>query len=190
MPQARQHPQPAQHLAAGFTLIELLVTIGVLAVLAALTVPSMVDFVRRARANQLSGALVATLRQGRNEAMKRNIGVLVCANDGTNQCSNSTDWGVRGWLVCYAASSTTTCDSSTPALPNPIMIQSAQATTSALVAGPSTAIRFTPYGAQGSTTNVVLTITGTWANPIQLKVTVYPSGQVMGTRMTSQSTHT
>jgi type IV fimbrial biogenesis protein FimT len=190
MPQARQHPQPAQHLAAGFTLIELLVTIGVLAVLAALTAPSMVDFVRSARANQLSGALVASLRQGRNEAMKRNIGVLVCANDGTNQCSNSTDWGVRGWLVCYAASSTTTCDSSTPALPNPIMIQSAQATTSALVAGPSTAIRFTPYGAQGSTTNVVLTITGTWANPIQLKVTVYPSGQVMGTRMTSQSTHT
>ncbi len=190
MPKARQHPQPVQRLAAGFTLIELLVTIGVLAVLAAMTIPSMIDFVRSARANQLSGALVATLRQGRNEAMKRNIGVLVCANDGTNNCASSSDWGVRGWLVCYAASSSSTCDSSTLELPNPIMIQGPQTTTTALVAGPSTAIRFTPYGAQGSTTNVVLTITGTWANAIQLKVTVYPSGQVMGTRMTSQSTHT
>jgi type IV fimbrial biogenesis protein FimT len=190
MPQARQHPQPAQRAADGFTLLEMLVSVAVLATLAALTIPSMVAFVRSARANQLSGALVATLRQGRNEAMKRNIGVLVCANDGTNNCANSTDWGVRGWLVCYAASSTTTCDSSTPTLPNPIMIEVPQATTSALVAGPSNAIRFTPYGAQGSGNNVVLTITGTWANPVQLKVTVYPSGQIIGTRMSAQSTHT
>jgi len=192
MPSAQRHPdrRHAKRTVRGFSLTELLVTIGVFAILAALTGPSMARFYYSARANQLSGALMATLRQGRNEAMKRNIGVLVCpSNTAATNCASATDWASNGWLVCYAATSTTTCDAGSAALPNPIMIQGPQSTSFATIVGPATAIRFNSYGAQASSTNVVLTITGTWSKAVPLTITVYPNGQAIGTRMTSMSTH-
>ncbi len=168
---------------AGFTLTEILVTVAIASVLAAFAVPNLSSFLRKVKLNSITGSLVASLQLARSEAIKMNRPVIVCRrNSSSTGCTtSSTDWGGRGWWVCYAQYTVDACDVSTAALPNPIRSEAPVDSTFATVVGPASVIRFSPTGAQGSST-VTITVTGTWAGATPLTVTVAPSGLIKGSR--------
>ena len=66
----------------GFTLIELLITIGVVAILVVVALPSMRDFVIDIRVASNVRLFLAANRFARSEAIKRGLGVGVCAASG------------------------------------------------------------------------------------------------------------
>lgn len=66
----------------GFTLIELIITIGVVAILLAIAVPSMRDFVIDIRVASNVRLFLAANRFARSEAIKRGYGAAVCAATG------------------------------------------------------------------------------------------------------------
>lgn len=84
---------PAPH---GFTLIEIMVVVIILGVVLALAVPSYTGAVNGSRLAGTANELLASLRQARAEAIRRNQRVVVCPS--VNGTSCATNWNA-GWLV-------------------------------------------------------------------------------------------
>jgi type IV fimbrial biogenesis protein FimT len=75
---------------AGFTLIELVVTIAIAAVLAALAVPSFVQYHRNSELTSLTNSLLAAVNTAKGEAMKTGKNAFVIPK--------GTGWN-SGWIV-------------------------------------------------------------------------------------------
>jgi type IV fimbrial biogenesis protein FimT len=82
---------------SGFSLIELLVTIGVMAVLLAVSLPNFQAVSEAMTTNSQAKALMNTLNLARNEAVKRGTTVSLCASTNGTDCS--TDNWSAGWMV-------------------------------------------------------------------------------------------
>jgi type IV fimbrial biogenesis protein FimT len=89
----------------GFTVIELMVTVAIVAILAAVAVPSMRDFLRRARASTMANEMLTAFTLARSEAIRRNGNVTICpTNAAQTDCGSSwndgfmvfTDGGTAG----------------------------------------------------------------------------------------------
>lgn len=70
----------------GMTLIELLVTITILAIFAAIAIPSFIDMIDRSRVVGASDSALADFRYAQAEAMKSNKSVEITATEGSSWC--------------------------------------------------------------------------------------------------------
>lgn len=85
--------RPAPH---GFTLIEVMTVVIILGVVLALAIPSYTGAVNGSRLTSTANELLASLKQARAEAIRRNQRVVVCPS--VNGTSCATNWS-QGWLV-------------------------------------------------------------------------------------------
>lgn len=82
---------PIRSQMAGLTLIELMVTLSIVAILAAIAVPSFNSFFISSRAQSETASFVEALSYARSEAVRRGATV-------TLQAASGTDWH-QGWTV-------------------------------------------------------------------------------------------
>jgi type IV fimbrial biogenesis protein FimT len=75
----------------GFTLMELMTAIGIIAVIGAMSVPSINRLIDGGRISGASRELVLDFALARNEAVQRASRVTVCTSSNMTNCSNS-DW--------------------------------------------------------------------------------------------------
>ena len=101
---------PAPGWSGGFTLIELLIVIVIIAVLAAVGGPSMLDLIRTSKLRGAASDLYADLLMARSESIKRRTNITVAAT--------SSDWS-KGWTVKVG----TTTLSQHDALPGDMAVQ-------------------------------------------------------------------
>lgn len=91
---------PSSRFAKGFTAIELMVTVAILAVLAAIALPSFKPLIERWQVRQASEELQSTLYFARSEAIKRGGGIVIQRNTSADGCTASdTDLWDCGWIV-------------------------------------------------------------------------------------------
>ncbi|MEE2731106.1 MAG: GspH/FimT family pseudopilin [Pseudomonadota bacterium] len=84
----------------GFTIIELMITVALIAIIAAIGIPSFQDLMASNRVVASINELHAGLRLARIEAVKRNDTVVFCSTSDSASCSGT--WG-NGWLVFHDA---------------------------------------------------------------------------------------
>ena len=85
----------------GFTLVELIIVIVLLAVLAAIAIPSYSNMIITNRMTTEVNSFVSDLHYAKTEAIKRSRNVQICASNTTqtNCAANATNWGENGWMV-------------------------------------------------------------------------------------------
>jgi len=130
----------------GFTLIEALVVVAMMAILAGLAAPSMIEFVNARQAETIARKIHADALFARSEAIKRDAPVLLCAGT-TGACAAapaSTDWSA-GWRVCYDRDGDGACDAGTSTDPNPLRVSDAVSTQVAF-SGPTSRLQFNADG--------------------------------------------
>lgn len=77
----------------GFTLLELMVTITVLAVIVAIALPNMRDFIVGNRLSSNVNGFIGLINYARSEAIARNQDVMVCPKaSGAITCASTTSW--------------------------------------------------------------------------------------------------
>lgn len=84
----------------GFTIIELMITLTLVAILAAVAVPSMRTYVLNNRVTSTAQALLRSIQTARSEATKLQGNVVICtsANPTDNDAKCATS-GISGWIV-------------------------------------------------------------------------------------------
>ena len=132
----------------GVTLVEVMATTAISAIILGMAAPSYVDMMRVNKARSAVQQFSALLTEARNEAMKRNVPVLVCPSLNGTSCMSTPS--ASAWagttIVCYDVDGNSACDTSTTALPNPIRVRSRVDAAVALT-GPAAAVRFNGMGA-------------------------------------------
>ena len=85
----------------GVTLIELMTVISILAILAAIAVPSFQSVVASTRLSSAGNDLTASFARARAESIRLGTRVTVCRSNASNtQCSNTAGEGWEvGWLI-------------------------------------------------------------------------------------------
>ena len=81
----------------GFTLNELVITTALVAIVTAIGVPSMSEFVKGDRLTTQINSLVSHLALARSQAVTQHLPVTLCASSDLASCS-SNDWST-GWIV-------------------------------------------------------------------------------------------
>ena len=88
---------PSIDRSAGLTLLEMLVTLGILGIMAAVAVPSLMDTVNRMAVTSAARTISSTLSLARSEAVKRGQDVSICPSGDGEDCA-AGDWAA-GWIV-------------------------------------------------------------------------------------------
>jgi len=173
-------PLQSPRIVRGFTVLELLIAVALVAIMAAIAAPGMVEFIRSNRLSTAARQLDADVVLARREAIKRNLRVLVCPVGTTaGHCgSGATTWA-QGWLVCYDADQDNDCDATATGNPNPIKQHGALDKTLTLT-GPASVARFNANGTQGAAGAGSLTFTtrGEWTGSKSYVETISATGNV------------
>jgi len=151
----RFRPTPFwQAVPAGVSLIELLVTIAIIAVLAAIALPSYSYTIRGNRISTQTNEFLGAINFARNESITRSRGVTICAADTTGAvptaCGSAAAWST-GWMVFID-------DTAVSAAAPPVAIDGANVLRTwvgnpknvVTVAGGQSFIRFNPRGMASS----------------------------------------
>lgn len=89
-------------LSHGFSLVELMVTVAVVAIVAALALPSLTSVINNNRLTSQANELVSGLQTARSEAVRRNAPVTLCGSADGSTCAGTDDPWER-WIVLTGA---------------------------------------------------------------------------------------
>lgn len=148
----------------GFTIVELMVTVAVMAILAAIGVPSMQGLVRNFRLNGAAGEMSAALQLARSEATRRNARVMVCPSSDGLVCGSGTNW--TRWIVLGAANNSSAAE----------VLRDESVPSTVRVSGPTGGIQFNPSGMVSTQRVVTVCIPTTNPGNNQRQFTVMVSG--------------
>jgi type IV fimbrial biogenesis protein FimT len=139
------------HPAAGFTMFELVVVMTIVAIIAAVGIPSFKYVSASNRISSEINGLLADMRFARTEAIKEGLFVTVCASANQLTCIGSTNAGswTSGWIVFSDPSSNQTVPASGPLRVQPRLSVSYNSSTDTLTDATNSTLYAVTFNRQG-----------------------------------------
>lgn len=153
----------------GFTLVELMITVLVIAIVAAVALPSLGWMAKVARLDGQSDELITTLQMARAEAVRRNARMTVCGTTDGTTCASTTTW--TRWIIRGRDNISGTTD----------VIRDTSASGDVQVSGPAAGIVFRPSGVIDSAVTLTACIPTSLPPENQRALAVMVSGVVTKT---------
>lgn len=153
----------------GFTLVELMVTVSIIAIVAAVALPSMGWMASAARLDGQADEMVTTMQMARAEAVRRNARMTVCGTTDGTTCASGTTW--TRWIIRGRDNVSGTTD----------VIRDTTASGDVQVKGPATGIVFRPSGIIDASQTVTVCIPTSLPPENRRVLTVMVSGVVTKT---------
>jgi len=91
----------AHNISRGFTVIELMVTVGVVAILLAIAVPSISSMVKGNRLSTQVNMVMADIHLARSESVKRGVRVIMCRSASPNNTTPTCGGTAQDWSTGY-----------------------------------------------------------------------------------------
>lgn len=155
----------------GFTAVELMVTVSIVAILAAIAIPSFTSLMAKYRLSNENTSLMLDFVLARGEAVSRSTRVTVC------QSSDGLTCAAGGWATGRVTFVDRGAVGSVDAGDEILRVNTAIASGDTM--SPSAANTFVSYDTTGvPSTNVTLTITTCKTGYTGAKVMIYPTGRV------------
>jgi type IV fimbrial biogenesis protein FimT len=110
-----KHPSGDLKIGGGFTLVEMLVTMTVVAIIAAVGVPSYKYVTTANRISAEANGLLGDLQLARAEAVKQGLPVTACVSSDGATCTGGTAWQ-GGWIVFSDSNGNAQVNSATEAV--------------------------------------------------------------------------
>jgi type IV fimbrial biogenesis protein FimT len=156
----------------GFGLIEQIVALVVLAILAAVAIPSFRGLIGRHEMRVAQTDYIAALQHAHDLAVNDQVRTLFCPSSDALTCNNDSNWG-RGWLIGRDPQNNGQPDGA------PLYVGGKYSDRLNIVGGSKKSVRFQPDGtASGS--NQTLTICVKGDDTRALKVVVASRGRIRG----------
>ncbi len=152
--------------------------VALLAILVAVAAPGMSQFMAARRVQEAARRIGEDLAFARNEALKRNAPVLLCAGI-SGACASApaaADWA-GGWRVCYDLDADGACDATDANDPNPMRTLSA-VPAGVTLTGPTSRLSFSASGALGSASFSPFTVASSGAAVTNWLVRIAASGAI------------
>jgi type IV fimbrial biogenesis protein FimT len=128
---------PVRH-ARGFTVVELMITLGVIAILMVIAVPSFSNMINSYKLTTAANDIVAAINGARLEAVKLNGYTQLCSDSSTNNTSDTLGGACNSQPgAVYSLTGST---------PNPVLAPIAGLTSPVQLHGSITALRFSGIG--------------------------------------------
>ena len=161
---------------SGFTLVELMVTVSIIAIVAAVALPSMGWMANAARLDGQADEMVTTMQMARAEAVRRNARMTVCGTTNGTTCASGTTW--TRWIITGRDNVSGTTD----------VIRDTTASGDVQVTGPSAGIVFRPSGIIDSAQTVTVCIPKNLPPENRRVLNVMVSGVVTKTNVNGSGT--
>lgn len=155
--------------------MELMITVLVIAIVAAVALPSLGWMAKVARLDGQSDELITTLQMARAEAVRRNARVTVCGTTDGTTCAGGTTW--TRWIIRGRDN----VESESTGTEKIDVIRDTSASGDVQVSGPAAGIIFRPSGVIDSAVTLTACIPTSLPPENQRTLTVMVSGVVTKT---------
>ena len=91
----------ARNISRGFTIIELMVTVGVVAIMLSVAVPSISSMVKGNRLSTQINMVMADIHLARSESVKRGVRVIICRSASPNITTPACSGAAQDWSTGY-----------------------------------------------------------------------------------------
>lgn len=167
----------------GLTLAEVMVTVVIIAIMAAVAIPTFSSVFHNNRLSDFSNSFVSSSQLARGEALKANVTVTLCASSSGVACAEASSGWQVGWIVFRDVNGNREVDTGDVI----IQVQKALSTDYRMSSSAGNSLVFQPTGVGTTTSTLILCKATPAVDSDQRQILLSPTGRVFVSKISANA---